>query len=138
MFRLHSLPAFAKELRLSRVDGPLFARFREALREAERIHGERGRRLTRLALLRQLLCEALLLNVGVYASLTWRLLVRKDISVGVFLSLGFAAENLVALADSLAGQLGAPGGARPFCRKLLRLSAPADRTQGRRAATGGL
>lgn len=107
VFRLHSLPAFAKELRLSRVDGPLFARFREALREAERIHGERGRRLTRLALLRQLLCEALLLDVGVYASLTWRLLVRKDISVGVFLSLGFAAENLVALADSLAGQLGA-------------------------------
>lgn len=107
VFRLHSLPAFAKELRLSRVDGPLFARFREALREAERIHGERGRRLTHLALLRQLLCEALLLNVGVYASLTWRLLVRKDISVGVFLSLGFAAENLVALADSLADQLGA-------------------------------
>lgn len=93
--RVFYLPEYAKELRMTNIREPVFHGFTQAICKIKAICVRHGKKLALLSVADELLCEAVLLNGGVYAYLVYALSISKSITVGGFMSLAFTVENVI-------------------------------------------
>lgn len=93
--RVFYLAEYAKEMRLTNIRIPIFQGFQRAMLRLQEIREEYGKKQAVLDLLYEVVLEGLVLDGGLYAYLSWRMLAVRAISPGELMSLASAAENLV-------------------------------------------
>lgn len=90
--RIFYLSDYAKEIRLSKVHGILYERFRKASGQMYDIYKEGGKRLFIIAFT-SATAQELLLTLGMMLYLSYRIIVSKDISLGDFAALIASTSN---------------------------------------------
>lgn len=93
--RVFYLPDYAKELRLTGISEVISGIFQRAVTNLQRIVRSYGKKLTRIDVLDEVLCQAVLLNGGLYAYLAYALMVAGTIQVGGMMALAMSAENII-------------------------------------------
>ncbi len=94
-FRVFYLERYAKELRLSHIGEVLLRDFAAAVEQLKKLCLKYGKKMAGLSMADEFVCEALILNGGVYGRLAYALLVARSITVGNMMSLAFSAENII-------------------------------------------
>ena len=92
--RVFAGPEYAKDLRMTDIGTPLLARLRENTQELLALHRKHGKNVLRVKNGLSA-CDAIFVDVAIYAYLAYALLIRGSITVGAFVSLAASAERIL-------------------------------------------